>query len=535
MIITEYELRANWHKTKDKVITIPPGSVITPAARDFLRQKGIQVQVEGDGMLDLNKINYSTSRQSMMETAENIEPKHRTFRQEPIFYPSVREGRALRQGAVYQPPVGRQSTVARIEQATDVPKTETVKEMHISEQPPVQQVPAVQQEIAVPQVPPVQQAPVVEKPPVIQQTHDGKQPKPEHMTHLHGNVLVTKTHPIIALRGQLDLFDCALAEVEILCEQHGERELVGHLEEIAQFARDLMVAEVRQEPFKFTTLIGLNPDELREHSHHPQKYYGVKHMPISYKHGLIVAKLHQLRAKAREAELYANRAFTDENGYCSRTDIVQALNRLSSAFYILACQVMAKQNQEKRVPIGVSNRHVHLSQEHLEILFGPGYQLTVMKDLSQPGQFAAKETVNIVGPKGSIEKVRVLGPVRKESQIEVSGTDCFKLGVRPVVRDSGELDGTDGITLVGPAGEVKADKGVIVASRHIHLHTDQANAWGLKDKQRVRVRVDGNRPVVFEDVLVRVSPNYEMEMHVDTDEANAVLMGNENYGVLLGV
>lgn len=518
MIITEYELRANWHKNKEQVITIPPGSVITPSARDFLRQKGIQVQVEGDGILDLNKINYSTTRQSTKEAINTYTPKVRDFKQQPIYYSTVRT-RGNPQGAVDERPVWRRDSLP-LEQR---PVAKQVSASQIKETPKTEETP-VGKEHSVSETPSQNEGPAP----------GTGQGKPEHMTHLHGTNLVPKTHPVIALRGQLDEFDCALAEAQILCKQQGELELVSQLDEIAKFARDLMVAEVQSKPFNFTSLLGLTPDQLREMSHHPQKHFGVKHMPISYQHGPLVVKLHQLRAKSREVELYANRAFTDANGSCSRPDLVQALNRLSSAFYILVCKQLAKQAQEKQVPIGVSNRHVHLSQEHLDALFGTGYQLNILKDLSQPGQFAAKETVTLKGPKGTLEKVRILGPVRKETQVEVSGTDCFKLGVKPVVRDSGQLDGTDGITIIGPQGEVTTEKGVIVASRHIHLHTDQANAWGLHDGQRVKVRVDGERPVLFEDVLVRVGPKYEMEMHVDTDEANAVLMGS-NYGVLVGV
>ena len=174
---------------------------------------------------------------------------------------------------------------------------------------------------------------------------------------------------------------------------------------------------------------------------------------------------------------------------------------------------------------GVSNRHVHLSREDVEILFGEGYQLTPIKDLGQPGQFACQETVIIVGPKGAIEKVRVLGPERKETQIEISLTDAFKLGVRPPVRDSGDLDGTPGIVIVGPKGSVIKEKGVIIAKRHIHMHTSDAEKYGVKDKDIVKVLVEKEgRRLIFDDVLIRVSEKYALEFHVDTDEANAALL-----------
>lgn len=180
----------------------------------------------------------------------------------------------------------------------------------------------------------------------------------------------------------------------------------------------------------------------------------------------------------------------------------------------------------KLVPVGISNRHVHLSEEHLAVLFGSGATLTKMKDLSQPGQFAAEEVVEVVGPKGAIGKVRVLGPVRKASQVEISLTDSFALGVKAPVRDSGQHEGTPGCTLRGPKGEVTLEQGVIIAARHIHLHTSEAEQWGLKDGDRVKVRTKGERSLVFENVLCRVHPSYALDMHVDTDEGNAAALRN---------
>lgn len=181
-----------------------------------------------------------------------------------------------------------------------------------------------------------------------------------------------------------------------------------------------------------------------------------------------------------------------------------------------------------QVPVGVSNRHVHLTQEHLEKLFGPGYQLTHLRDLKQPGQFATNELVTVVGPKGAIEGVRVLGPLRKQTQVEISKTDCFKLGINAPVRESGVLQGTPGCVLVGPAGAVILDEGVIIAARHIHMHTDFAQEHNFKDKDIVKVVVNGEREVIFGKVIIRVSPNFALEFHVDTDEANAALLKNND-------
>ncbi|MGI6286697.1 phosphate propanoyltransferase [Neomoorella humiferrea] len=180
------------------------------------------------------------------------------------------------------------------------------------------------------------------------------------------------------------------------------------------------------------------------------------------------------------------------------------------------------------VPVGVSGRHVHLTKEHFQILFGPGQELTKIRDLVQPGEFAAKETVTIVGPKGVLEKVRIIGPLRSYSQVELSRTDSFKLGVNPPVRDSGDHYNSPGCVLIGPAGVVTLTQGVIIALRHIHMPTNEARRYGLKDKDRVNVQVGGERGLIFQNVLVRVHPNYRLEFHVDTDEANACLLNNED-------
>ncbi|MFC5702048.1 phosphate propanoyltransferase [Cohnella faecalis] len=178
-------------------------------------------------------------------------------------------------------------------------------------------------------------------------------------------------------------------------------------------------------------------------------------------------------------------------------------------------------SEPKKVPVGVSARHIHLTQEHIEILFGQGARLTEMKPLSQPGQFAANETVAVFGPKGSFAKVRILGPARSATQLEVSRTDAFVLGLQPPVRESGITEGTPGMRIVGPAGEVTVERGVIVAARHIHFHSSDAAKWGIADKQLLRVKVGGERGVVFEQVLARVSEHFALDMHIDTDEGNA--------------
>jgi len=181
---------------------------------------------------------------------------------------------------------------------------------------------------------------------------------------------------------------------------------------------------------------------------------------------------------------------------------------------------------EKMIPVGLSNKHIHLSKEHLDILFGEGYELTKFKDLSQPGQYAANEKVDVVGPKGTLKGIRILGPTRKETQVEISLTDSFVLGVNPPVRDSGDLIDSPGAKIVGPKGEVVIEKGVIAASRHIHMHTSDAENFGVVDKEVVSVRVGGKRGLVFDNVIARVNPEYALELHLDIDEGNAAGLKN---------
>ncbi len=178
------------------------------------------------------------------------------------------------------------------------------------------------------------------------------------------------------------------------------------------------------------------------------------------------------------------------------------------------------------IPIEVSAHHVHLSEQHVEALFGKGHQLTPLQGLSQPGQYACQERVNLIGPKGRVDNVRVLGPTRKETQVEIAMTEQFKLGIQPPIRESGDLDNTPGITLESEKATIKIDKGVICAMRHIHMPPEDALRMGLKDRDVVMVRIPGNRELIFGDVMVRVSPNYKLAMHLDTDEANAADITN---------
>lgn len=178
--------------------------------------------------------------------------------------------------------------------------------------------------------------------------------------------------------------------------------------------------------------------------------------------------------------------------------------------------------QVNQIPVGISNRHVHLSQNDLDSLFGSGYTLTAIKDLSQPGQYACKETLTICGPRGVIEKVRILGPVRSQTQVEILAGDCFKLGVKAEPRLSGDLAGTSGITLVGPNGSIQLNEGVIIAKRHIHMLPSDAARFGVHDGQNVNIEIPGSRGGIFNEVSIRVTEASSLEFHLDTEEANAL-------------
>ncbi len=447
LIVTESDLRANWAKEKITVLRIPPGSVITPPAREFISNKGIRVEIEGEGVVDFTGLTYNAAIHSKKDTPES-KPARRAVE------------------------------------------------------------------------------------------------KPEYMTHLNGKKLVTKSDPVIRLRGELDSFISQLVETQLWFIGRGYTGMAEKLEEVVVFCRSLMQAEVLEKEFEFPLMFGFDKEQLREVSHNPMKYFGVKHSFVSKKHGMSVAKLHVLRAKSREVELAAVNAFATADGKCVREDIVAALNRLSSILYILVCLEKARvkeagveQVEEKvrrfEVNIGVSNRHIHLSQSDLETLFGKGYQLKKMKDLSQPGQYAAEETLDVIGPKGKIDRVRILGPVRKESQVEISVSDSVKLGIEPPIRDSGDIDSTPGITLVGPLSKLGLQKGVIIAKRHLHLDPVSAKEMGLKDKDVIPAYLKTERPIRLEAIGVRVSDQYATDLHIDMDEANAALAKNGDKAILI--
>lgn len=190
--------------------------------------------------------------------------------------------------------------------------------------------------------------------------------------------------------------------------------------------------------------------------------------------------------------------------------------------------------RSRQVPVGISVRHIHLTRSDVDQLFGRNYQLTPKKPLSQPGQFACEECLDVIGPKGELKKVRILGPERSATQIELAQTDCRNIGVNAPVRSSGDTKGTPGVTLRGPLGELKVPEGVIIADRHLHMTPAEAAAFGLADGDRIQIRIDGIKPGVMGNVLVRANNKCALDLHIDTDDGNAFLLKQGQLVTVLG-
>ena len=209
----------------------------------------------------------------------------------------------------------------------------------------------------------------------------------------------------------------------------------------------------------------------------------------------------------------------------SKENIEALVRRVISGLKDGASEVKSEESGD--VPIGVSNRHIHLSREDIDVLYGKGYELTPLKELSQPGQYAAKETLTIVGPSlRPIENVRVLGPLRKASQVEISKTDSYTLKVKPPVRESGDIKNSSPIVIIGPKGVVTLNEGCIIANRHIHMSPADAKRYNVTDGEYVDIEVNGTRPTMWIGVQIRVNDAFRLEMHVDTDDANAAGIAN---------
>ena len=481
-IITDIELRAHWYKTRETIVEIDKGAMLTPAARDFVHEHKIQLVEKGS-----------------VPEAKN-EPK---------------------------------------------PENEPKPDKEPEPEMPRTRIPLDEQN-----------HPVY----MIESTGEKVSEKPENMTHLYGNVLVPKTDERIAFRGQLDSLEAQVIELEqcVLCM--GRTDLCEELKELLAYIRKILGAEVCCRPLEEIRILGMDSKEIRRRSHNVKEYFGIPHPVPSGDMGKVPVELNALRTKVREAELAAARAY---GAGCSiqRNDIIEAMNRLSSCVYILFCREVAKLRGENRcgnrecaaaecvsekhaspeaeaakaapsakqicremipgdIMVEASGRHVHLTPEAVKVLFGQD-DLTPKSPLSQPGQYAAKERVTIMTSKGEFENVAVLGPVRKEVQVELSLTDARVLGIKAPVNLSGNLNNAADVILKGPNGIYNAVQSAIVSKAYIHMTPKDAQDFCVEDGDSVSLRIETDRPVTIDDVIIRVSDKYALAAHLDYDEANA--------------
>ncbi len=378
--------------------------------------------------------------------------------------------------------------------------------------------------------------------------------KPEHLTQLTGNQLVPKDHPQIVFRGGLDSFQAEILLLQKQADDSGDFTLSKDLGELLSRTRAILRAEVTGEALGPCDFFGFNEAEIRDRSHHPQKYFGLEHLEFSAEMNSSLLSLNRLRTLVRHIEVSAVAAFSPD-GAVERNDIIQALNRLSSVIYVMMLK-MAQETEGGRagmdtqlldeivakvmanfadtgdiIPVELSARHVHLSAADVQRLFGK--ELTPIRELSQPGQFLSKERVRLIGPGGTLDHIAILGPARGKTQVEISATDARVLGLTPPTRQSGDTADSAGLQIATELDTLTLEEGLIIAARHLHMHPDDAVRLGVKDKDLVRIRVGDIRALVFEAVLVRVNENYRLAMHIDFDEGNACGWSPEMTGRLL--
>ncbi len=451
-VLTDIQLRAGWFKNRQDTWCVPEGTMLTPAAKDFIKEHGIT-------------ITYGNAAGGCRQPLADGEKRTAGFGSQPA--------NALRRAGMPVQPI---------------PKAADGKAVYVDES-----------------------------------GHTFEE-KPENMTHLHGNVLVPKSHPQIAFRGMLDSLEARIIAIQAMAAGDGLTQLTESLGQVLDFVRSILSAEVRETPMADISLLGMDSEGLRYESHHIKEIYGIPHPMPDYHMGRICVALNELRTLAREAELSAVNAFGDGES-CTRPDIIEAMNRLSSVIYILLCRQLtgkwaaAPAQDLPGFMVEASGRHVHLTQEAIDVLFGG--PLHERNALSQPGQYAAEERVRLVTPKGEIDGVVVLGPPRGEIQVELSLTDARLLGINIPINLSGDLKGAGDVILVGPKGIYNAPGSAIAAKAHIHMTPADAALYGVEDGDSVAVRVGDERPVIFDDVIIRVSDKFALAMHMDYDEANA--------------
>ena len=432
-ILTDIALRAHWFRSHEKAYHVSKDTMLTPAARDFIREHGITLiyedsALEGQPEVEVSSVPESVKAVNQLpDAAESVGEPYKAM---PMA--------AVPQGADHKPQY------------------------------------------------------------VNGETGEVLSVKPENMTHLHGNVLVPKTHPQIAFRGMLDSLEAKIMSLQVVASENGLHRLTDALDEVLAYVRQILSAEVLDKELGEIHLLGLDSAGLRYESHHIKEIYGIPHPMPEYRMGRICIGLNELRTFVRETELAAARAF-QSGDTCTRPDIVEAMNRLSSVIYILFCRQLTgrwpgqqEPSEMKDLPgflVEASGRHVHLTQQAIDVLFGEN--LHEKSPLSQPGQYASEERVRLVTAKGEIDNVVVLGPPRGAVQVEMSLTDARILGITIPVNLSGDLKGAADVILVGPKGIYNAVGSVIASKAHIHMTPEDTvlkmgTVWLYDWRQSVR-------------------------------------------------
>ena len=471
-ILTDIALRAHWFRSHEKAYHVSKDTMLTPAARDFIREHGITLiyedsALEGQPEVEVSSVPKSVKAVNQLpDAAESVGEPYKAM---PMA--------AVPQGADHKPQY------------------------------------------------------------VNGETGEVLSVKSENMTHLHGNVLVPKTHPQIAFRGMLDSLEAKIMSLQVTASENGLHRLTDALDEVLAYVRQILSAEVLDKELGEIHLLGLDSAGLRYESHHIKEIYGIPHPMPEYRMGRICIGLNELRTFVRETELAAARAF-QSGDTCTRPDIVEAMNRLSSVIYILFCRQLTgrwpgqqEPSEMKDLPgflVEASGRHVHLTQQAIDVLFGEN--LHEKSPLSQPGQYASEERVRLVTAKGEIDNV---GPPRGAVQVEMSLTDARILGITIPVNLSGDLKGAADVILVGPKGIYNAVGSVIASKAHIHMTPEDARLYGVEDGDSVAVRLETERPVTIDDVIIRVSEKFSLAMHMDYDEANACSYKKGDMGYII--
>ena len=515
-ILTDIALRAHWFRSHEKEYRVSKDTMLTPAARDFIREHGITLTYEDSASEGQMEDEVSSAPEALK--AVNQLPDAATV--EKI---AKAAAAAVANGQIQDAVASAAAEVVSCRQNLPKKAAESADE-HYKAMPMT----------AVPQG-------VDHKPQYVNgETGEVLSVKPENMTHLHGNVLVPKTHPQIAFRGMLDSLEAKIMSLQVAASENGLHRLTDALDEVLAYVRQILSAEVLDKELGEIHLLGLDSAELRYESHHIKEIYGIPHQMPEYRMGRICIGLNELRTFVRETELAAARAF-QSGDTCTRPDIVEAMNRLSSVIYILFCRQLTgkwpgqqETSETKDLPgflVEASGRHVHLTQQAIDMLFGEN--LHEKSPLSQPGQYASEERVRLVTAKGEIDNVVVLGPPRDAVQVEMSLTDARILGITIPVNLSGDLKGAADVILVGPKGIYNAVGSVIASKAHIHMTPEDARLYGVEDGDSVAVRLETERPVTIDDVIIRVSEKFSLAMHMDYDEANACSYKKGDMGYII--